>query len=267
MIPRLLGRASAKLQQRRTLAVIGGGSLALAVGVAFLPWLFPAAVFRPLSTVLASPASIFVVAGAAGLLGMQALRASATPASDDENDRLAEWAPAREPERAYFEEHRTTGEQIDSVFNANREDTRKFSSRRRTAQNRIRETAIAVVADAERIDEERAAERISAGSWTDDPRAAAFLGGRHLAPLRTRIRDWASGERFERWATHAVEAIDAIDQGETANGGESSEASRFDGGPHRFDSELDDLADDTDNLAGESERFARETERDREVAR
>lgn len=236
MIPRLLGRASARVQQPQSLAVVGGSSLALALGVAFLPWLFPAAVFRPLATVFASPVSILLFGVAAGLLGANALRESATGASsgsdapDDERadgfDRrtLDRRAPDRAPERAYYDEHRTTGDAVDSVLGANPDETDDLVSRRRTARGRVRETAISVVADAERIDPETAAERVAAGSWTDDPRAAAFLGGRHLAPLRTRIRDWASGERFERWATRAVAEVEAIERAETVEGARPDEA-------------------------------------------
>ncbi|MFC4451682.1 DUF7269 family protein [Halorussus aquaticus] len=215
MIPRLLGRASARVQQPQTLAVVGGASLALALGVAFLPWLFPAEMVRPVSTVVASPVSILLFGVAAGLLGANAFRESATGKSSESGPRAVGFdrrTRGRVPERAYYDEHRTTGETVDSVLGANPDETDDLYARRRNVRTRIRETAISVVADAERIDSETAAERISAGSWTDDPRAAAFLGGRRLAPLRTRIRDWASGERFERWATRAVAEIETIER-------------------------------------------------------
>ncbi|NEU58201.1 hypothetical protein [Halorussus sp. MSC15.2] len=222
MIPRLLGRASARVQQPQTLAVVGGVSLAFALGVAFLPWLFPPGVFRPISTVVASPISILLFGVAAGLLGANAFRESATGASSGDSESgphavgFDRRTRDRVPERGYYDEHRTTGETVDSVLGANPDETDDLYARRRNVRGRIRETAISVVADAERIDSETAADRISAGSWTDDPRAAAFLGGRHLAPLRTRIRDWASGERFERWATRAVAEIETIEGGEAS---------------------------------------------------
>ncbi|WP_135854312.1 DUF7269 family protein [Halorussus salinus] len=256
MIPRLLGRASAKLQRPRSLAYIGGASLLLAVGVAFVPWLFPAAIFRPLSALVASPTSILVVAGAVGLLGVQAFRKSATSSADGEGEeRTTHLTFPKEPERAHYDEYRTTGHEIDSVFDADPDETREFASRRRKAEGRIRRTAVRVLAEVERIGDEEAAERIAAGTWTDDPRAAAFLGGRRLAPLRVRIRDWASGERFERWATHAVEEIAAIDRDERlqvarepASGGEDAganwfetESDAFDADSGDFDTELDEL--------------------------
>ncbi|WP_137286033.1 DUF7269 family protein [Halorussus salinisoli] len=219
MIARLLGRATERLRQPRTLAGVGGSSLALAVGVAFLPWLFPAAVFRPLSGLVGSPAVILLVGVVAGLLGARALRETATGATDANGDGNADgldrWTPTRAPERAYYDEHRTAGSAVDSALDVDPGETDDVDVRRRNARGRIRETAVSVVADAEHVDPETAAEGIAAGSWTDDPRAAAFLGGRHLAPLRTRIRDWASGERFDRWATHAVAEVEASERGES----------------------------------------------------
>jgi hypothetical protein len=219
---RLLGRASAQLRRTRTLAVVGGASLALAVGVAFLPRLFPAGVFRPVSTVVGSPVVIVLFGVVAGLLGAQALRRTAADAKDAKGRRPAEsdgsdrWTPVRAPEKAYYDEHRIAGTEIDSVFEMDPDDRRELDAGKRTARKRIRRTAISVIAADENVSPAVAAERIAAGSWTDDPRAAAFLGGRHHAPLRTRIRDWASGEQFERWATQAVAAVEARERGSEA---------------------------------------------------
>ncbi|WP_135825238.1 DUF7269 family protein [Halorussus ruber] len=230
---RLLGRASAKILQPRTLAVIGGSSLALAVGVAVLPRLFPAAVFRPISGVVASPLAIVLFSVAAGLLGAQALRQTASDAADFEDEKRNRdaspdrWTPERAPEKAYYDEYRTTGSQIDSVFELNPGESSDLRARERTARKRIREIAVSVVAADENVSEEAAAERIADGSWTDDPRAAALVGGHHLAPLRTRIRDWASGERFERWATRALAEIEARERGETNT--ENSESNNLEG--------------------------------------
>ncbi len=281
MIPRLLGRASAKLQRPRSLAYIGGASLLLAVGVAFVPWLFPAAVFRPLSALVASPTSILVVAGAVGILGVQAFRKSTTSSGDaGDEERAPNLTLPKEPERAHYDEYRTTGHEIDAVLDADPDETREFASRRRKAEGRIRRTAVTVLAEVERIDDEEAAERIAAGTWTDDPRAAAFLGGRRLAPLRVRIRDWASGERFERWATHAVEEIAAIDRDEQLHVARKPESGESDAGANwfeagsdafdadsgDFDTELDELEALDADLRGSGEAGT-DGERDAEAGR
>lgn len=214
LLGRFLGRATGRLQQTRTLAVLGGASLALALGVAFVPWLFPAAVFRPLAAAVASPAVVLLFGALAGLLGVRAFGQSAF-ADEDGPDR---WTPRRAPERAYYDEHRTAGTEVDAAFDADPRGADDLDALRQTARGRIREVAVSVVAADESIDREAAARRIDAGSWTDDPRAAAFLGGRRLAPLGIRIRDWASGERFERWADRAVAEIEARKRGEYGRG-------------------------------------------------
>lgn len=219
LLARLLGRAWGHLRRERTLVRIGSLALALALGVAFLPWLFPASVFRPISRTFAGPVTIGLFGLATGVLGVLALRQEVTGDGDGNADGGTDgtsdlWVPRPVPERAHYDEHRTAGDAVDSVFATDPGDPNALRSRRKTARGRIREIAVAVVAAAENCNPEAAAERIRDGTWTDDPRAAAFLGGSELAPLRIRIRDWASGERFERWATHAVAEIEALADGE-----------------------------------------------------
>lgn len=226
-IARLLGRASGHLRRERNLIRIGGLSLALALGVAFVPQLFPESMFRPLSGSFAGPLMIGLFGLVAGALAVFALRQEVTgdgdggkrgsrssTANEGRNGNEDLWVPRRTPERAHFDEHRTTGDEIDSVFGDDSEDEPDLGPRRTDARGRIRETAIAVIAAAENCEPSEAARRIDAGTWTDDPRAAAFLGGARYAPLRVRIRDWASGDGYERWATHAVAEIEALAAGE-----------------------------------------------------
>jgi hypothetical protein len=217
-LPRLVGRGYALLRRPRTLAVVGGTSLALALGVAFLPGLFPESVFRPLSAVVASPVAIVLFGALAGLLGAQALRESASIGDGEQGARSGRdrWQPRKAPEQAYYDEYRTAGQAVDAAFDADPDEPGDLDALRRTSRGRIREVAIAVIAADENVDRETAARRIAAGSWTDDPRAAAFVGGRRHAPLRTRIRDWASGERFERWAARAVDEIAVRKRGRRA---------------------------------------------------
>jgi len=213
MIPRLLGRASARLGRPRTLSLVGSLALALSLGVVFVPWLFVESIVRPVADVAADPAVVALAGLVAGGLAALALGREATGES-----RAEAWIPEPAPERARYDEHRTTGEAIDSALtidpDADVDERKRFARQRTIARGRIRERAIAAIAAAENCDRERAAERIDAGRWTDDPRAAAFLGGARHAPLRIRIRDWASGERFERWATSAVAETEALTDGE-----------------------------------------------------
>lgn len=69
-------------------------------------------------------------------------------------------------------------------------------------------------------DRETAERLLDEGAWTDDPRAAAFLGDAHL-PLRLRVRDWVSGQGRRRRAEAAVgELSTLLDDGGDADGAE-----------------------------------------------
>jgi len=222
VIPWLLGRIVGHLRQRRTIAVVGGASLVVALGVVFLPDLFAKTAFRPVSRVLGSQTVVVLFAATAALLAAAALRESATRTSGDgrlagEESRTEEWLPNRSPERAHYDEVRTAGREVDRALGIDSDDhsASDVSAMRRDARNRVRAIAVDVVADYENCGREAAARRIADGTWTDDRRAAAFLAGADHAPLGVRIRDWASGERFERWATRAVAEIEARAGGAT----------------------------------------------------
>ncbi|WP_157971643.1 DUF7269 family protein, partial [Halorussus litoreus] len=217
MIARLLGRIVEYLRRRRTIAAVGVASLVVALGVVFLPGLFPESVFRPVSRVLGSQVVVGLFAATAALLAAAALRESATRtsgddrrATDDEQQTDA-WFPNRSPERAHYDEVRTAGREVDRALGTDPDDhsADDVAAMRRDARNRVRTIAVDVVADFENCDRATAARLIADGTWTDDRRAAAFLAGVDRAPLGVRIRDWASGERFERWASRAVAEIEA----------------------------------------------------------
>jgi hypothetical protein len=80
----------------------------------------------------------------------------------------------------------------------------------------LRETAERVIVDATGVTESVAAAAIEDGSWTDDRRAASFLGGEDVPepPLPVQLRDWASGEGFDRKVDATVEAIQRVERGD-----------------------------------------------------
>ncbi|MUV50741.1 hypothetical protein GJ630_14085, partial [Haloarcula sp. CBA1122] len=59
---------------------------------------------------------------------------------------------------------------------------------------------------------------VRTGSWTDDRRAAAFLGGPDAPdpPIEMQLRDWASGEGFDRKVEAAATEIRRLQRGEGA---------------------------------------------------
>ena len=188
------------LLRDRNLALVGTASLLLALAVAFVPSV--AALLRPLAG-LTGTTTVLLFGAVAGLLGLWSFKRGVGDA--DETDL---WAPRRLPERAYYDEHRTAGADVDAVL----DDEDAGSGPRSNAQSRIRETAVSVIANARNCSNGEANNRLNRGSWTDDPRAAAFFAkpGVSTVPLRARIRDWASGEAFDRQARHAVAELERI---------------------------------------------------------
>ncbi|AEM56377.1 hypothetical protein HISP_03905 [Haloarcula hispanica N601] len=85
-------------------------------------------------------------------------------------------------------------------------------------RNRLREAARQVLVETADMSTEAAARDVRTGSWTDDRRAAAFLGGPDAPdpPIEMQLRDWASGEGFDRKVEAAATEIRRLQRGEGA---------------------------------------------------
>ncbi|RLM44739.1 hypothetical protein DVK00_09785 [Haloarcula sp. Atlit-47R] len=83
-------------------------------------------------------------------------------------------------------------------------------------RNRLREAARQVLVETAELSTEAAAREVRAGSWTDDRRAIAFLGGPDAPdpPIEMQLRDWASGAGFDRKVEAAVTEIRRLQRGE-----------------------------------------------------
>ena len=89
--------------------------------------------------------------------------------------------------------------------------------KRRRVRKRLEESAVAVVQRRLDCSREDARDRIEAGTWTDDPFAAAFLGGEDAPapPLIDRLRHALSQEStFQRDARRTADAIADLARGE-----------------------------------------------------
>ncbi|MGA9400508.1 DUF7269 family protein [Haladaptatus sp.] len=220
LVGRAIGRAAGHVgrlfrtdqSRERILLAAGVVSLTCAFLVVFVPQVVPEATVRPLVGWIAKPMTIFLLAGAGGVLAIWSLKDGVV------DEREVIWQPRTEPEKAHFHEQRTTGSDVDDGLRLSEVlgiEARERRSRRATARRHVRRAAIETLR-AEGDTKQEAAERLEAGSWTDDPRAAAFLGASNASiPLRTRINDWARGETFDRRAERAVSEL------RTRNGGES----------------------------------------------
>lgn len=96
--------------------------------------------------------------------------------------------------------------------------TRLLGDRGRAVRERFREAAVRTVARVERCDHAEARRRVTDGTWTDDPSAAAFLSEDGAAPisaaLRGGLRAALGGETpFQRRARRTAEAIVALAEG------------------------------------------------------
>jgi len=116
------------------------------------------------------------------------------------------------------------GADIDAAFDALAADEDgqwSADNAERVLRSELRRTA-AMALERRGHPPEEAERLLDAGAWTDDRRAAAFLGDVHL-PLRTRVRDWASGEPTRRRAEAAVEALAELTDPDDAGEGPDRE--------------------------------------------
>ncbi len=211
---RQLGRATTRIRhllfesmgREQFLFSVGVASLALAFVVIFVPWAVPERTVKPLVSWFADPTTITLLAGAAGLLGLWSVRGDVTEESEPV------WRPARDPETAYFDEHRISGSDVDDgleLMGNLQLSPRDRRLRRRRTRRHVREAAFQLLRE-EGYDEADAKRSLKDGSWTNDPRAAAFLGAPNAdVPLRNRVVDWARGETFDRRAEHAIAELEA----------------------------------------------------------
>lgn len=194
--------------RRLPLLYVGVGSFALALAVLFVP--LP----EPVRSVLASLASrtLVLALGALGLAvvvwAVLSLGVAVDPSADEDD------GPSQDDPDA----DRTPGDADVAVVGAeieaalDRLDTRDPAAdyrNRTTVERPIKRAAVAAVAEREDVSREEAARRVEDGSWTDRPRAAAFVGGPDVPspPLVVRILDWLRGDPFERHARVTIAEI------------------------------------------------------------
>ncbi|UPV72915.1 hypothetical protein M0R89_10175 [Halorussus limi] len=144
----------------------------------------------------------------------------------------------------------TPGDEFDRTVAELRSGPRRVLIRERAdLRDALENAAVTAVADRENCSREQARERVETGAWTDDPHAAAFLGGADAPspPLFDRVKIAASTEspfqyRIRRTAdavarTAGVEPGDVSggagdDAGAAANGSEPDDGEpRADGRP------------------------------------
>lgn len=141
-------------------------------------------------------------------------------AADDEPEELLD--ELLEPETTQVESDDLVGDGIDDLLSEIDGRVDPYSgleaSYASEVRNRLRETVRQVLVETTDMSPEAAARAVRTGSWTEDRRAAAFLGGPEAPdpPIEVQLRNWASGEGFDRKVEAATAEIRRLQRGERA---------------------------------------------------
>ncbi|MFC7195683.1 hypothetical protein ACFQL4_15365 [Halosimplex aquaticum] len=160
---------------------------------------------------LAGPARLFVYLSAhfAVALGLWSLWASRGERDEETPTALPEPTPTDEAAG------RITGGGVDETLRKLTDPTDSVGLRGRLDVERtIRRVAIHVLREETDREFDDLSAALDEGTWTDDPRAAAFLGDADL-PVRLRVIDWASGDPYRRQVDATVTELAAIADVET----------------------------------------------------
>ena len=205
------------------LAGIGVGGLSLAALVVFAPWLFPGGLLSVLGDgLLANRGAVVLLAVVAVLYA--AVTVVPTGESDSGTDTDDEWFDEVTPTAASWNRS-VAGEDIDVTLASETDDRaetvawrRRYN--RREARRRLRQAVVDTLVAVRRVDRSEAERLVNTGQWTDSTRAAAFLSGvpgrgsdgvrPPMRPLGTRVRDWLTGEGFDRNVEATVAELVAL---------------------------------------------------------
>lgn len=181
------------MSKRRTLVTVAGLALA-SLGVLFV--LRPGLAFELSS----SDVQLFIV-GAVALL--QAIGVIV-------DGRKTPITGAETPDPELSRSMAQAGDDFDETLAGTRGRRRSHRYNKENVHDRLYDDALAVLTWRHDYSEAEAREHLDAGTWTDDPYAAAFLGSGRVSdvPWRDRLRHTFDEEtRFQRRARHAVDAV------------------------------------------------------------
>lgn len=191
-------------------AAVGGAAVAVATAAVHYPGLLPISpgeVDRVLATM--DPVVVFLLVALLAT-GYALLAVIGTRAAGSDVDPLVAVAPELPREGSIG----VLAGEFDAAFE--RGDREAF------LREELHDAAVAAQMRATGVDRETAADAIAAGEWTDDRRAADFLGdGVAQPPPLVRATDWIANEpRPRRYARHTVEAIERTWTGDGGDGGD-----------------------------------------------
>lgn len=195
---------------RNAIAVVGGAAaLALAVVAGFAPSLLPSAVTATLDSVPAVSMLGQATAAVTFLVACRWLWASSTDTLPDMPGRPDDGKTAP-----------VVGAVLDDELAAASAVGEQTAEAEARVRSNLRQLAIDTYQQAARCDRATAARAVETGTWTDDPAAAAFIGGPDAptVPRRVWFRDALSDDGpFHRQTVRTIRAIDALGRADPGN--------------------------------------------------
>lgn len=197
---------------------LGALSLLAALAVVVLPGTLVQPVRFTAATVQSLRSVALLLGGFVGLYGLYVVYHRDPPDDDGDGSETVDLATMR-PERPHGPSNDAVGTGLDAYLDRiggqvdyGYDD--RYSAYR--VEQNLESLAVAVVAEAADCSRERAREHVAAGTWTDDVRAAAFVGGPDAPdrPASMRVRDWANGDAYDRQVRATVDELAAINGGE-----------------------------------------------------
>ncbi|MFC5366429.1 DUF7269 family protein [Salinirubrum litoreum] len=217
---------------------IGVGGLLLAGLLVFAPWLLPTGLLEAVGRGLLANRGAVVLLGVVTVL-YAAVTVVPTGGPDDPTEPDDEWFDRVTPTETAWARS-VAGREIDVTLAAENDDRdevvawrRRYN--RREARRQLRSAVVETLIDTRRIDRSAAERLVNTGQWTDAQRAGAFLAGvpgrgsdgvrPPQLPLGTRLRDWLSGEGFDRNVEVTVAELVALRdlRGESRRGRSATE--------------------------------------------
>jgi len=194
-------------------AAVGAVTLTLAALAGFAPGLLPGPVRSELADVpavesLGRVASLVALATAGRWLWTSS--ADSLPPMPTNDDAEAHGPVAGEAFDRHLSDAGAIGEQTAEAEARVRSDLRRL--------------AIDVYKEAARCDRPTAALAVETGAWTDDPAAAAFVGGPEAPPVPWRVWVWdalSDEGPFHRQTVRTLRAIDALGDGTARDGADT----------------------------------------------
>jgi hypothetical protein len=228
-LARLAGRFTGWLKnalgtnRESLLGGIGVGGLLLAGLLVFAPWLLPTGLLEAVGRGLLANRGAVVLLGIVAVL-YAAVTVVPTGGDEDATEPADEWFDRVTPSGTAWD-RTVAGREIDVALasqNDERDEIVAWRRRynRREARRQLRGAVVETLIDSRRIDRAEAERLVNTGQWTDSRRAGAFLsgvpsrGGDGVRPPQlppgTRLRDWLSGEGFDRNVEATVAELVAL---------------------------------------------------------